>query len=314
MNRTTHTLTRTGIVLAVALALGACASAPTSTTLLEQAHAEFGAAQADPNTARYAPVELKSAADAMALADASAAHADSPASVDKLAYLARQKTALAQEAAKQKAAEADVASAGKERDRMRLAQRTEEADRAHAAAEASNQRAGMAIVSAADAQRQAADARAQTRDAQDQAHDAQARADQLQLLLTELSAKKTERGIVITMSDVLFATDIARLNPQGLETARKLAEVLKQNPQRTVAVEGFTDSTGSAAHNQDLSQRRAESVREALVQQGVQGERVSARGYGEGRPVATNDSAANRHLNRRVEIVLSNDVVPVSQR
>jgi outer membrane protein OmpA-like peptidoglycan-associated protein len=314
MNTTLHTLTRTAIVLAVAAALGACASAPTSTALLDQAHVDYRAAQSDPETTRYAPAEMKNAGDAMALADASAAHADSAAAVDRLAYLSRQKTALAQEAPRQKAAEADVASAGKERDRMRLAQRTEEADRAHAAAEASNQRAGMAIVNAADAQRQAADARAQTRDAQDQANDARARAEQLQVLLNELSAKQTERGIVITMSDVLFATDVARLNPQGLETARKLAELLKQNPQRTVAVEGFTDSTGSAGHNQDLSQRRAESVREALGQQGVDPARVSARGYGEGRPVATNDTAANRQLNRRVEIVLSNEVAAATPR
>jgi outer membrane protein OmpA-like peptidoglycan-associated protein len=83
--------------------------------------------------------------------------------------------------------------------------------------------------------------------------------------------------------------------------------VLQQNPQRKVLVEGFADSTGSAAHNQDLSERRANAVRGALQDLGVAAERIAVRGYGETYPVAANDTAQNRQLNRRVEIVLSDD-------
>jgi outer membrane protein OmpA-like peptidoglycan-associated protein len=99
-----------------------------------------------------------------------------------------------------------------------------------------------------------------------------------------------------------------------MATVRKLAEVMMQNPDRTVSVEGFTDSTGSAAHNQQLSERRAASVAQALTSMGVAPNRVATRGYGQAYPVASNDSAANRQLNRRVEIVLSNENAPIPPR
>lgn len=120
--------------------------------------------------------------------------------------------------------------------------------------------------------------------------------------------------MVITLGDVLFGTDMARLNPEGLRTAKKLADVLQQNPQRTVLVEGFTDSTGTAAHNQELSERRATSVRTALQEMGIAPERVAVRGYGQAYPVASNTTAQDRQLNRRVEIVLSDASGKVPQR
>jgi outer membrane protein OmpA-like peptidoglycan-associated protein len=95
------------------------------------------------------------------------------------------------------------------------------------------------------------------------------------------------------------------LTSQGMQTAQRLADVLRNNPDRSVLVEGFTDSTGTAAHNLDLSQRRAEAVRSALSQMGVERARIETRGYGEAYPVAGNNTAAERQLNRRVEIVLS---------
>jgi outer membrane protein OmpA-like peptidoglycan-associated protein len=133
------------------------------------------------------------------------------------------------------------------------------------------------------------------------------RANKLETLLVELHATKTERGYVVTIGDVLFATDRAELTPNGMSTLRKLADVMAQNPGRTVLVEGFTDSTGTARHNQDLSERRAGAVTAALASMGVPRERVAMRAYGEAFPVAPNDNASNRQLNRRVEIVLSNE-------
>jgi outer membrane protein OmpA-like peptidoglycan-associated protein len=119
---------------------------------------------------------------------------------------------------------------------------------------------------------------------------------------------------VVTIGDVLFATDRAELTPNGMATVRKLADVMMQNPDRSVLVEGFTDSTGSTAHNQDLSERRAASVAQALTGLGVPRERVAMRGYGEAYPVASNDSASSRQMNRRVEIVLSNEGAPIPPR
>ena len=136
----------------------------------------------------------------------------------------------------------------------------------------------------------------------------------LEAQLAELAARKTERGIVITLGDVLFATDQARLTPDGMRTAQKLADVLQQNPQRAVLIEGFTDSTGSSAHNQELSERRASAVRGTLQEMGVARQRITIRAYGEAYPIAANDTAPSRQLNRRVEIVLSGDDGTIQQR
>ena len=276
----------TPTLLVIAALLTACNSIPTSTSMLDQTRNDYQSAQSNPKVASYAPLEMKQASDAMAKANAAAANNDSTEEIDKLAYLAKQKIALTQEVAKQKSAEADVAKSGTERDKMRLDQRTREADQSRTAANI--------------ARGDAAYAKQQTRDVQ-------ARNANLEAQLAELSAKKTERGMVITLGDVLFATDQARLNPEGQRTVQKLAQVLTQNPQRTVLIEGFTDSTGSSAHNQALSERRADSVQLGLLEQGIARNRIAIHGYGEAHPVAGNESTTDRQLNRRVEIVLSED-------
>lgn len=298
---------RTPTVLAIVALLAACASTPTSTSLLESTRSEFRQVEQNPNVATYASMEMKQASDAMREANLSAERRESAEQVDRQAYLARQKIALTQEVVKKKLAEADVAAAAKERDFIRLNQRTNEANQANANAQQSQLNAQMAQEDAAQAQRRTAEAQRVADEARAKTAQAQARTAMLEAQLADLAAKKTERGIVITLGDVLFGTDKSTLTPDGMRSAQKLAEVLKQNPARTVLVEGFTDSTGASAYNQELSSRRAASVRDALMQLGVAAERVNARGYGEAHPVAGNDSAANRQLNRRVEIVLSDD-------
>lgn len=297
----------TPLALAVAVLLGACSSLPTSTTLLDQTRSDYRMAQASPNVNRYAPLELKQAGEALALADAAANDKDKPAKVDGLAYLAKQKIALTQQLAQQKSAEDEVLRTSKESDQLRLQQRSNEADMAKAKAEQAQQAALVAQGDAADAERKADAARRA-------AMQAQVRNVQLEAQLAELAAKKTERGMVITLGDVLFGTDQARLTPDGMRTAQKLADVLQQNPQRNVLVEGFTDSTGGSAHNLELSDRRAGAVRTALVGMGVGNDRIATRGYGAAHPVAGNDTAQSRQLNRRVEIVLSDETGKTIQR
>jgi len=287
------------IVFAGTVALAACSTVPTTTPTLDEARADFVAANNNPQVATYAPMEFKQASDALDRANQAAAKRESLDTIDRLAYVAKQRIATAQEVAKTKSAEAEVANASRERDRVQLEARTAEADRA-------KRDAATAQAQAAAAQQQAQDAQAQAAAAQQQAAQQAERATRLEALLVELHAQKTERGMVVTIGDVLFATDRAELNANGMATVRKLAEVMMQNPDRTVMVEGFTDSTGTAAHNKDLSERRAASVAQALASLGVPRERIGMRGYGEAFPVASNDTASNRQLNRRVEIVLSN--------
>ncbi|MDC8760056.1 OmpA family protein [Janthinobacterium fluminis] len=292
MNKTILHLTLPALLAALML-VAACSSAPTSTGLLDQTRGDYMAAQSNPTVSSFAPLEFKQAGDALEQANAAAARRESLEQVDRLAYVAKQKIATAQEVAKQKSAEAEVANAARQRDQLRLDVRTQEAEQARMKAE--------------QAQRQAQSAEA----AKGQA---QARADALAAQLADLAAKKTERGTVITLGDVLFDSNQARLTPEGMLMARKLADVLAKHPQRTVLIEGFTDSIGGAAHNLALSQRRAEAVRNALLDMGISGDRIATRGYGEAYPVAGNDRAGDRKLNRRVEIVLSEEGAAIPLR
>jgi len=287
-------------ILAAAVLAAACASAPLSTPTLDQARSDFVSANNNPQVSTYAPLEFKQASEALDQANQAAHRRESLEDVDRLAYVAKQRIATAQEVAKAKAAEANIADAARQRDEVRLEARTAEAERAKRDAEA--------------AQAAAQQAQAQAQAAQQQNAVLAERAAQLEGLLNDIQAVKTERGYVVTIGDVLFATDQATLNPNGTSTLRKLADVMTQNPNRSVLVEGFTDSTGSASYNQDLSQRRANAVATALTQMGVPRDRISMKAYGQAFPVASNDNASGRQQNRRVEIVLSNEGATIPPR
>lgn len=288
------------VMLSLAIAISACSSVPTTTSTLDQARSDYTSAQNNSAVAQYAPMEFKAATDALNAANTAAADRQSLDKIDQLAYVAKQKIATAQEVARAKQAEADLANASQQRDQVRLQARTAEAESAKRSAE--------------QAQSEAEAARARAEQAHAATQDAQAQASALAAQLAELQAKQTERGMIITLGDVLFNTDQAVLTAQGQATVQKLATILRDNPERTVLVEGFTDSTGSTAHNLELSQRRAESVRAALSQAGIDRSRVETRGYGEAYPVAGNAAAGDRQLNRRVEIVLSEAGKPIQAR
>lgn len=123
--------------------------------------------------------------------------------------------------------------------------------------------------------------------------------------LEALNAKQTERGLAVTLSDVMFTTGQSDLKPGAAANLTKLVAVLKQNQESNLIIEGHTDSQGGESFNMDLSQRRADSVKAYLVSQGVRPERITTVGRGEGYPVADNTSPAGRQMNRRVEIIIS---------
>lgn len=289
------------------LVISACASGPVSTGMLEQARMDYAQAQNNPKVATYAAAEMQSATEALSRASAAASRGESLETVDKLAYLAKQQIALTNEVASKKASDADIAGAAAVRDQVRLDQRTLEANQARAKADDAARSAQAARDAAAAATRQKNLALASEADAQRRAAEVAAQNQRLEAQLAELSAKKTARGLIITLGDILFAVDQARLNADGNRMVQRLAVVLQQNPNRTALIEGHTDSTGTAQYNQVLSERRATAVRDALLDLGVAREQVAARGYGEAYPIAPNDTALNRQLNRRVEIVLSDE-------
>lgn len=129
--------------------------------------------------------------------------------------------------------------------------------------------------------------------------------NQLRTLVVEITnLQQTARGLVISLSDILFDVDKATLKPGAQANLNRIAAVLKQYPNHNIAVEGHTDSTASAAYNQRLSEERATSVRTALVAGGVDAAKITSRGFGESQPVADNGTAAGRQQNRRVEVIV----------
>lgn len=273
--------------------LAGCGTVPPQTPTLAEAHTRYSSAQTNPDVVNLAPVELKKAGESLDKADAALSKGESDATVNHLAYLAKQQVAIAEETAKRKAAEMEITSASAQRDQIRLAARTAEVEAARRQAELAQQ----------TAEQQAARAEAARR----QAETAQQRIAQQEMQLKELEAKKTDRGLVITLGDVLFSVNKAELSPGGMRNVRKLADFLNRYPQRKVLIEGHTDSTGSHSINQPLSERRADAVRTALIDMGVGSDRIETRGYADAYPVANNRTAAGRQLNRRVEIILSDD-------
>lgn len=138
-----------------------------------------------------------------------------------------------------------------------------------------------------------------------EARAAQARAQSLERELEELKAKKTERGMVLTLGDVLFDTGKATLKPGAYQTIDRVAQALQQSPGSKVMIEGHTDSVGSESFNQTLSEQRAQAVQAALMQRGVSGSQITSKGMGETTPVASNDDAGGRQQNRRVELIFN---------
>ena len=287
----------------IAIAILAGCNSTTHNSYLSDAHNSYNAARANPQVTNLAALELKEAGDSLGRADNALSKGESAATVNQLAYIANQQVAIAQETAKRKTAELAVANAAANRNQVRLEARTAEADAAKRqvaiAQETTDQQAEELAAASANA-------------ASDQA--LITKQEQQLKELKELNAKITKRGLVVTLGDVLFSTNKAHLKLSGTHNVKKLADFLRQYPQRNVLIEGYTDSTGSDSHNQQLSERRANTVRTALVELGISSDRVATRGYGEQFPVADNDTAANRQLNRRVEIIFSDDNGKITQR
>ena len=273
----------TGVGLA--LALGACVSMPQPNAALETARLAVQTAEADSNVNKFAPLDLDRARKDLSIAEDAALH-HQDADVDQPAYLATQNARLAQAHGAAKADDARVAAGQMERDQIVLASRTREAANAKASAANSKVVAEVAL------------------DQRDQANQATAR---VQAELDALKATPTPRGLVMTLGDVLFDTGRAELKSGAGRKMDQLAQFLVEHPDRRVQIDGFTDSIGTDSYNEDLSQRRADAVKTALINRGVQPSRIGTEGYGKAYPVANNTDSGGRQLNRRVEVVIGGD-------
>lgn len=266
-------------VIGVAGVLSACASAPQRNDQLEQARAEVQTLSADPMAQQAASSDLDQARASLNQADSAFQQKRPPEQVNQLAYLALRHAQAGEARISEARARQQVAKAQEERNRIQLQAREREAESAKA-------EAATARNTAAAAQSELANARQE---------------------LNDLQAKQTDRGMVMTLSDVLFDTGKATLKPGATRDLDRLAQALKDNSNTKVKIEGYTDSVGSDSYNQQLSERRAQAVADALQMRGVPADRYQVEGLGKEYPVATNDTPAGRQQNRRVEIVFSDD-------
>ncbi|HET6603125.1 MAG TPA: OmpA family protein [Xanthomonadaceae bacterium] len=314
-------------LLLLAAVLAACAATPRRDLDHERIAAELASLEADPSLGELAGAERVQARQA--LSELSAA----PARERELrAYTAQRRVDIARAAAEADLAQHQLQQLERERDhilleatrrdaelarieteklRLQGLARAEEAERAQRTAAAAQ---AESVQSYEDARAALAEAELSKQLAQAQAREAQlakreaelagAAAESLRLQLQSMSARSDARGQVMTLSGDAFASGAASLRPEARANLQRVVQFVQAHPSVQVLIEGHTDSQGSANLNQVLSQRRAEAVRQALVEEGVDAGRLRAVGYGEDRPVAANDTEAGRARNRRVEIVV----------
>ena len=271
------TAVRMAALALASLTIVACATAPTSPPGALEARTKLTVLQSDSRLANTVPVEIREAEAAVAIAEV-------PVGKDialgqHRVYMADRKVEIAMATAETRLAEGQRAMLSQQRDEARLRARTREADSAR------REQAALAAAAAAEARTNASD---------------------LQRQIDTLQAEATDRGLVLTLGDVLFATGRSDLRSGRNSTLDKLVAFLNEYPDRTAVIEGHTDDVGSLEMNQGLSQRRADAVRSYLTMNGIAGSRLTAAGMGETQPISDNLSASGRQQNRRVEIIIQN--------
>tara|TARA_R110002072_G_scaffold142853_1_gene288524 strand:- start:102419 stop:103390 length:972 start_codon:yes stop_codon:yes gene_type:complete len=312
------------ITLAAAvLLLAACASAPVALDGVDDVRARLTMLRTDPDLANRAEVEIEAAETAVRAAEIPR---EDRALASHLLLIAGQKVEIANAWAQSRLYEDQRASLSERGNAAQLAARTREADMARSDAAVARTQATNAQNDADVSRRATERARDQAIAARDDASAAQSAADvaqdraamarsdanvaraeteELQRQIIDLNARMTDRGLVVTLGDVLFETGNAELRggtPQNLD---RLAVFLNQFETRTVQIEGHTDSIGNDSYNLVLSEQRADSVRDYLVRSGVVESRIVTTGLGEALPIASNDSVTGRQQNRRVEVIIS---------
>jgi len=326
-----NTLLAAGI--ACALMVG-CSAAPHKPDGADNLRSKLTRLQSDPQLGSQAPLAMKDADLAVSAAERPQ---KDPVLGAHLVLIADRKIDIAQAQAESHLAVEQRKALGEQREAMRLQARTREADSANRRAaaaqadarvqkrdaiaarnEADDARDATAVArdATASAQRETDVARDATADAQreaDVARDATADArrneQEMQRQIAELRAKVTERGLVLTLGDVLFTSGTANLNSGANKHLDKLAAFLNKYPERNTQIEGHTDSIGTDDFNQGLSQRRADAVKAYLVAHGIQAARLTSSGKGENSPVGDNASVTGRQQNRRVEVIIENQLV-----
>jgi len=321
-------LTKISLLLVLVL-FSACVAAPKKDLALERVRDELNDLKSNPELAGYAPLAVGEAE--RSVRNAELATGDELARA-YLVYMADRRIQIARTMAEreqhektldelenQRSAmlikasqlEADNARMEAERARLLVATTNEEAERARREREdalqkeAKSARAAKLSAEEADQARRLAESRASEAEfARREADLASQQIDSLTRQLENLQLRQTESGVVVTLGDVLFASGEVQLVDGGLSSLAEVVDLLQTEPDKKIRVEGHTDSSGTTDANIQLSEQRAQAVREALISLGVSADRITALGMGEDFPIASNDDEEGRAQNRRVDVIL----------
>ena len=287
------TMIRLTPILALLL-LAACASAPKGPPAeVVRLDSELNRMRADPRIAPNAVDEISKAQAALNVMANEGRRLKEPMFRHGI-YIADRLVQTAESVGLARYAEQRGKDLGVERDRLLVDVRSRQAEDAR-------QLANAALATATDERRNAEIARAD-------ANAARSELETMRAKLTELQTKQTERGLVVTLGDVLFEVDRAAIKPGATRSLDQLADALHNDPSASITIEGHTDSTGTREYNMDLSTRRMESVRAYLVTHGVDPANITGRGLGPDYPVASNATESGRQQNRRVEVIIDSSV------
>ena len=288
-------------LIAALLASGCATLSPETQQQLTSARTAYSQAAADAQVQRYAQAELSTAAQALQDAERLAKDGKDSILVGHNAYLAERRARTALSTAQMRQGEAAVLEAQAERSRAQLEAREREA----ATAREEAQRAEIGRQQAEARVRELEQEKVKVVQDQSAAAGLTAEVKKLEAEYPGVQTKQTPRGWVLTLNNDLLFDSGSGLKGGADRALDDLAQFLRKHPDRHVAIEGFSDGAGPQDAAERLSERRAQAVKFALVQRGIEPHRIDARGYGPAFPVASNDTEGGRQLNRRVQIVIN---------
>lgn len=317
--------------ITVALVLAACQSTPKKDLALERVRTQLQQLEEDEDLAGFAPAALGEAERALRAAEQASGDLDR----EHLIYMADRRIQIARTVAQReklqqtldaleeqrsamliRASKLETEQARQEAERARLlfaasaedAERLRRLNEAARAQEVESTRRAQEAREEAEQARRLAESRASEADlARREAELVLAQMSTLQRQLENLQTRETESGVVVTLGDVLFATNETELKDGAMTSLVEVVDLLQSEPEKMVRIEGHTDSTGGTEANLNISQLRADAVREALVSLGVDADRMKSVGMGEDYPLESNETEEGRALNRRVDIILLDD-------